>query len=130
MTPEGNKQEHTSSLSRKSLILIFAIALVVRIALMLILQSWEFPTDKAFGYEMGLLGRGLASGKGFVLRDLNSPSAAFPPVYPLVVGGVFSIFGIYSKAAAMVLLLFQSVCSAVSARFPARWCWARTRRGA
>jgi 4-amino-4-deoxy-L-arabinose transferase-like glycosyltransferase len=115
MIPETNKQNNATFSSCKSLIIIFATTLLVRIGVMVILRSWEFPNEWRFGYEMGLLGRGLAEGKGFVLRDLSSPSAAFPPVYPLMVWGVFAVFGVYSKAAAIVLLLFQSVCSAVSA---------------
>src|SRR5918992_1231316 len=104
----------TPSLSGKSLLLIFATALVIRIALMLILQSWEIESEWAYGHEMGRIGQWLAEGRGFTL-DGKSPSAKFPPVYPFVTAAAFSIFGVYSKAGAVALFLFQSVCAAVTA---------------
>jgi hypothetical protein len=84
---------------------------------MVVLQSWEFPDQWSFGYEIGWLGRSLVEGHGFSFVDTASgefPSAKFPPVYPLLVAGSFAIFGVYSKAAAIILLLFQSICAAVT----------------
>jgi len=116
MMPEGGKKNQTPPLSSKSLLIIFATALLVRVAFMVIMRSWEFPDEWRFGYEMGRMGAWLANGKGFISTwDGKSPSALFPPVYPLVVGGFFSVFGVYSKAAAVGLLVFQSVCSAIAA---------------
>ncbi len=103
-----------SPLSGKFLVWIFVTALSVRVAFMVMLQSWEFPSEKDFGHEMGYIGQWLANGNGFTL-DGNSPTAKFPPFYPLVVAGFFTVFGAYSKAAAVGLLLFQSVCAGVSA---------------
>jgi hypothetical protein len=108
-----NKQENVLDLSRKYLIFIFVTAVIVRVVCMLVLKSWEFPNQWEFGWEIGKLGRSLASGHGFSIE--NTPTAKFPPVYPLVVGGVFIIFGIYTKAAAVILFLFQSICAAFTA---------------
>lgn len=100
--------------SRASLSCIAAATLVVRVAVMVLLQSWGFPHEWAYGHEMGRMGRWLAEGPGFSL-DGEAPTAKFPPVYPCVVAGAFSVFGVYSKAAAIGLFLFQSVCASVTA---------------
>ncbi len=94
--------------------LIFVGAFVVRAVMMLVLQSWAFDSDWKFGYEVGRIGKWLAEGHGFSM-DGENPSAKFPPVYPLLVGGVFSIFGVYSTASAIVLLLLQAICSGAAA---------------
>jgi len=90
-------------------LLIAALTVLVRVAYMMVFESWEFKHEWAFGHEMGRMGQWLAEGKGFTL-DGTSPTAKFPPVYPLVVGGIFNVFGAYTKAAAVALFLFQSVC--------------------
>ncbi len=111
----SSKQEHEniSSLSRKYFLTIFTTALVVRIVCMIVLQSWEFPNQWEFGWEIGKLGRSLASGHGFSVE--NIPIAKFPPVYPFLVGGVFAVFGVYSKVSAVILFLLQSICAAFTA---------------
>jgi len=97
------------------LLLIFSAVLVVRMASMCLIRSWEFPDQRSFGFEMGQLGASLAAGKGFVSTwDGKSPSALFPPLYPLVVASSFLIFGTYTKAAAVAVFLFQSTCSAIA----------------
>ncbi len=82
--------------------------------MMLIIQSWEFESEWKFGHEVGLIGKWLAEGHGFSMNG-ETPSAKFPPVYPLVVGGVFSIFGVYSTVSAIVLLLLQAAFAGVTA---------------
>lgn len=113
----GSEQEHEniSSLSRKYFLTIFTTALVVRIVCMVFLQSWELPNQWQFGYEIGKIGKSLADGHGFSIA--NTPTAKFPPIYPVLVGGSFVIFGVYSKAAAVILFLFQSICAAFTAVF-------------
>jgi 4-amino-4-deoxy-L-arabinose transferase-like glycosyltransferase len=81
---------------------------------MFLLESWEFEQKWAFGHEMGRMGQWLEEGKGFTL-DGSSPTAKFPPFYPLFVGGIFYLFGPYTKAAAVALFLSQSLFSAAIA---------------
>ena len=106
--------EATSALSWQFLLFIAALALLVRVAYMIIFESWNFKHEWAFGHEMGRIGQWLAQGRGFSL-DGSSPSAKFPPIYPLIVGAAFYLFGAYTKAAAISLFLFQSVCAALTA---------------
>lgn len=94
----GSEQEHEniSSLSRKYFLTIFTTALVVRIQCMVFLQSWELPAQWQFGYEIGKIGKSLADGQDFSIA--STPTAKFPPVYPILVGGAFIILGVYSRA--------------------------------
>ncbi len=60
---------------------------------------------------MGRIGRSIALGQGFSnpYEGNTGPSAWEPPLYPFLIGGVFKIFGIYSRASAWVLLSINSL---------------------
>jgi len=64
-----------------------------------------------FGWEMGRIGRSIAQGQGFSnpYEGNTGPTAWEPPLYPFLIGGVFKIFGIYSRASAWVLLSINSL---------------------
>ena len=64
-----------------------------------------------FGWEMGRIGRSIALGHGFSCpyEGNTGPTAWEPPLYPFLIGGVFRIFGIYSRASAWVLLSINSL---------------------
>ena len=64
-----------------------------------------------FGWEMGRIGRSIALGQGFSspYEGDTGPSAWEPPLYPILIGGVFKIFGIYSRTSAWVLLSINSL---------------------
>jgi Dolichyl-phosphate-mannose-protein mannosyltransferase len=64
-----------------------------------------------FGWEMGRIGRSIASGEGFSnpYEGRTGPSAWEPPLYPFLIGGVFRLFGVYSRASAWVLLIINSL---------------------
>lgn len=59
---------------------------------------------------MGRIGRSIALGHGFSSPyDGNTgPSAWEPPLYPFLIGGVFKVFGIYTRASAWMLLSINS----------------------
>lgn len=65
---------------------------------------------------MGRIAASLAAGRGFSnpFGDSTGPTAWEPPLYPYLIYGVFAVFGIYTKASAIVLLAFNSVCSALT----------------
>ena len=99
--------------------LIAGVALLVRVAWILIGHTYRFKTSDAnfgFGWEMGRIGASLASGHGFAnpFDSQTGPTAWEPPLYPYLTAGVFSVFGIYSKTSAFVLLAFNSLCSALT----------------
>jgi 4-amino-4-deoxy-L-arabinose transferase-like glycosyltransferase len=95
------------------------IAFLLRLALILIGHTYKFKTideNFSFGWEMGRIGRSLASGQGFSnpFNEVSGPTAWEPPLYPLLIGGVFKLFGIYSHASALVLLSINSFFSALT----------------
>jgi 4-amino-4-deoxy-L-arabinose transferase-like glycosyltransferase len=98
---------------------IVGIALGLRIAWIILGHTYRFkPTDNnfGFGWEMGRIGESLASGHGFSnpFDPPTGPTAWEPPVYPFLIAGVFKVFGIYTKAAAFVLLGLNSILSALT----------------
>lgn len=69
-----------------------------------------------FGWEMGCVGRAIASGRGFSDPYCagTGPSAWEPPLYPYLIGGVFKLLGTYTAASAGVLLTINSIFSALT----------------
>lgn len=74
-------------------------------------DHWEF------GYELGHVARSIALGRGFSSPYWTNtgPTALLTPVYPYLMAGVFSIFGVFSKASALVFLTINCMFSAVTA---------------
>jgi len=104
---------------RNSPFWIFAIALFLRIAWIIIGHTYKFKTtgnNFSFGWEMGSIAASLASGHGFgnQFGVPTGPTAWEPPFYPYLIAGVFHIFGMYSRASAFVLLAINSICSALT----------------
>jgi 4-amino-4-deoxy-L-arabinose transferase-like glycosyltransferase len=98
---------------------IVAIALLLRAGWIVVGHTYKFKsTDDnfGFGWEMGRIGASLASGHGFSspFGPATGPTAWEPPLYPYLTAGVFLLFGIYSKASAFVLLMLNSVFSALT----------------
>lgn len=110
---------------------ILALAFVVRVAAMLLLQTWTFPSERAFGYETGEIGYALANGQGFswpqtwrsvgppgggqyYRRDQPVPTSWEAPIYPTIVGLAFWFFGSYTAQAAIAVELFQILLSLLS----------------
>ncbi len=95
---------------------IFAVALGLRIAWILHINPDPLQATAFSGgiydsqmYYAGALG--LAAGKGYVDPWLGEPTATFPPGYPLVLAGLFKLFGPSLLAAK----LFNAVLGAITA---------------
>jgi 4-amino-4-deoxy-L-arabinose transferase-like glycosyltransferase len=122
--PNLDVTSHSASHStRKTLLRIFLLGLAIRLTISFLavvgvvgdvsdprLDHWRF------GWETGRVARSLASGRGFSdpLVEPSGPTAWLAPVYPLVVAGIFKVFGIYSRASAAAILAFNSVISALT----------------
>jgi 4-amino-4-deoxy-L-arabinose transferase-like glycosyltransferase len=105
--------------ARTSFFWTVVIAFVLRLALIVIGHRYKFKTiddNFSFGWEMGRIGRSVASGHGFAnpFNETTGPTAWEPPLYPFLIGGVFRLFGIYTYASAFVLLSINSVFSALT----------------
>ncbi|MEK6398882.1 MAG: glycosyltransferase family 39 protein [Terriglobus sp.] len=108
--------------NRRTLLQIFTAAFAVRVLYILLAHTFKVrPSDDhfEFGWEMGRIGRALATGYGYAdpFTGHTGPTAWVPPGYTLLIGGVFRIFGVYSKLSAFILLTINSVLSALTAVF-------------
>ncbi|HXY04720.1 MAG TPA: glycosyltransferase family 39 protein [Terriglobales bacterium] len=107
------------AIARISFTWMVLVALVLRIGYMVIAHTYRFKTvddNFGFGFEMGRIGRSLALGQGFgnPFNGITGPTAWEPPLYPFLIAGVFKLFGIYTQSSAIVLLTFNSICSALT----------------
>ncbi|HLW84254.1 MAG TPA: glycosyltransferase family 39 protein [Candidatus Sulfotelmatobacter sp.] len=93
------------------------------LAIRLIVVGFLYPerTDPArdhwrFGGEAGRIARSIAQGEGFSnpLFGHTGPTAWLSPVFPYLLAGIFKLFGIYSKASALVALSLDSLFSALT----------------
>jgi 4-amino-4-deoxy-L-arabinose transferase-like glycosyltransferase len=105
--------------ARTSLFWMVVIAFALRLGLIVIGHTYQFRTQDnnfSFGWEMGSIGRSLALGQGYSnpFGEPTGPTAWEPPVYPLLIAGVFKLFGIYTHASALVLLAINSIFSALT----------------
>src|SRR6202142_320308 len=105
--------------ARTSLFWMTAIAFALRFGYILIAHTFKFKAlddNFSFGWEMGRIGRAIATGRGFAdpFDAQTGPTAWEPPLYPYLIAGVFKLAGVYSQASALILLTFNSLCSALT----------------
>src|SRR5580692_4276864 len=98
---------------------IFCVALAVRLGFVAIAHTYRIgPLEDHgyFGWEMGHIARSLATGQGFSnpFMSQTGPTAWVAPLYPLLLAGVFRIFGVFTSASAVVILSLNSVFSALT----------------
>lgn len=116
---------------------LFWTGLIVRVLYLTIAHTYRFRITEdhfQFGWEMGRIGRALATGYGFAdpFDGHTGPTAWNPPLYPLLIGGVFRIFGVYTRTSGWVLLTINSIFSAATAPLVAeiaRRCFAHLPKG-
>src|SRR5438132_12723493 len=92
------------------------IALTLRLGVIFVTHTYKFTTvDDNFssGYELGRIGRSLASGQGFAnpFNETTGPTAFEPALYPFLIARVFKLFGIYTRSSALAPLMLQSIVS-------------------
>ena len=116
---------------------MFWLGLVVRLLYMTLAHTYRlrvYDDHFEFGWEAGRIARALATGYGFAdpFNGHTGPSAWTPPLFPLLLAGVFKVFGIYSAASGWVILAIDSVFSAATAPlvYEIGWrCFGRAERG-
>src|SRR6202166_1022042 len=99
--------------------LVFWVAFAVRVLYLTLAHTYRFrPYDDhmLFGEEMGRIARALATGYGFSdpFRGHTGPTAWVGPLFPLLLAGVFKLFGVFSPLSAWVILTPNSLFSAVT----------------
>ena len=100
---------------------LFWIALFVRIAYMTLAHTWRvrpYGDHFQFGWEMARIARALVTGYGYAdpFNGHTGPTAWVTPAYPLVIAGVFKLFGVYTAVSAWVLLAMNCVLNALMVR--------------
>lgn len=93
--------------------------MALRVGWILLGHTYRFKTGDnhfSFGWEMGRIGQSLAAGNGYgnPFVDPSGPTAWEPPLYPFLIAGVFQLLGIYTHASAIVLLIVNSIFSALT----------------
>src|SRR5947207_4814519 len=104
---------------RTSFLWMVVIAFALRIGYILADHTYKFKTldgNFSFGFEMGRIGRAIATGQGFAdpFEGHTGPTAWEPPLYPYLIAGVFKLTGVYTRASALILLSLNSVFSALT----------------
>ena len=107
------------SRARTSFVWMFTVAFVLRFGYILIAHTYKFKGLEdhfSFGWEMGRIGRAIATGRGFAdpFGLPTGPTAWEPPLYPYLIAGVFRIAGIYTNASALILLTINSIFAALT----------------
>jgi hypothetical protein len=99
---------------------MFWVGLIVRVLYLTLAHTYKIRLildHFQFGWEMGRIARALATGYGFAdpFEGHSGPTAWTPPLYPLLLGGVFKLFGVYTRTSAWIILTVNSVFSAATA---------------
>jgi hypothetical protein len=97
---------------------IFWLALAVRLASIVLFHFYKIRLTEdhfGFGYEMGRIARALATGRGFAdpFHGHTGPTAWIAPIFPLILSGIFKLFGVYSRASAVAILSLDSLLNAL-----------------
>lgn len=97
--------------------------LLVGLAIRLLIVAFAYPLQldpgldhQEFAYEMGKVAKSIASGQGYSspLYGPTGPTAWVPPVYTYLLAWVFKVFGIYTAASAIVMLVLNSIFSVLT----------------
>ena len=98
----------------------FWAAFGVRVVYLTLAHTYRIrPYDDhmLFGEEMGRVARALATGFGFSdpFRGHTGPTAWVGPLFPLILAGIFKLFGVFSPLSAWAILTINSFFSALTA---------------
>jgi len=102
---------------------IFWVGFLVRVLYITLAHTYRIrPAEDhfQFGWEAGRIARALIKGYGYSDPFANTylahtgSTAWLPPLYPLLLAGIFKVFGIFTPASAWVLFTIQSAFSAAT----------------
>jgi hypothetical protein len=103
----------------RSLISAIVVAFALRMVVVLFVYRGYLAPGRdhwEFGYEIGRVARSIAADRQYAnpyWAD-TGPTALLTPVFPYLMGGIFSIFGIYKEASALAFLTLNSLLSALT----------------
>jgi Dolichyl-phosphate-mannose-protein mannosyltransferase len=104
---------------RSHLFWMVLVALALRLAVMAFVYPERLDPSRdhwRMGGEAGRIARSIAEGKGFSnpLFGDTGPTSWLAPMFPYLLAAIFKIFGVYSKASAIVALSLDCFLSAVT----------------
>jgi hypothetical protein len=103
---------------------IFWVGWLVRVLYITLAHTYRirgYEDHFQFGWEAGRIARALVTGYGYADPFANlwvahsGPTAWLGPLYPLLLAGIFRVFGVFTPMSAWVLFVFQSAFSAATA---------------
>ena len=100
---------------RLALLIAFAFAVRLVVVLCVFRDLPGSEQHEAFGWEQGWIARSMVLGHGFgsPFQPLSGqPTALVAPLYPLLLAGIFRVFGLYTATAAFVALALNALISA------------------
>jgi hypothetical protein len=104
----------------RALVWMILIGFAIRLFATLLLYGEQLSLKRdrfEFGWEVGRVAQSVALGHGFAspLFGDTGPTAWLPPAYVYLLAGVFRLFGPYTAAAAIAILVLNNLCSALTA---------------
>ena len=95
------------------------VAFAIRLAVVAFLYPERLNPDRdhwRFAGETGRIARSIVQGRGFSspLHADTGPTAWMTPLFPLLLAGVFKVFGVYTKASAIAMLSLDCLFSALT----------------
>lgn len=117
VTSSSNRPQRSLFRAPRSL---FWTALAVRVLVIVIGHTYRVRVRDdfwEFGYEAGRIARSVATGHGYAnpFNGVSGPTAWLGPLFPLLMALGFKLFGVYTRAAVIVVMVVDSVFSAGTA---------------
>jgi 4-amino-4-deoxy-L-arabinose transferase-like glycosyltransferase len=109
-------QGKETATARWRLPIVVLVALTLRLAV-IPFDSFENLMDAGHihAWEQGNVARALVAGQGFGSPFASTqPSAVMPPVYPLIVAGVFRLFGVHTARSILAVHAFDCLINALA----------------
>ena len=118
-TTKNNVARPATAKAKHSLFWMVLVALVLRLVVMCFLypeRTDPYRDHWRMGGEAGRIARSIAQGEGFSnpLFGKTGPTAWLAPIFPYLLAGIFKIFGVYSKASAIVALALDCLLAALT----------------
>jgi len=115
---DASKQSRMGA-RRGSLLWIVLAALALRLLVMCFLypeRTDPYRDHWRFAGEAGRIARSIAQGEGYSnpLFGNTGPTSWLAPAFPYLLAGIFKIFGVYTKASAIVVLGLDCLLSALT----------------
>ena len=99
---------------KRTIWIVLGLALILRIVVILVV-IFRYPPGWLYtrGNEMGFLAKSLLAGQGLSspFGVPTGPTAFIAPAYPILIAGIFKVFGIDSVASAVVILLAHTAAA-------------------